>query len=551
MQSAVSMNENETITTDVLIVGAGPVGLSLAIELAGRGVRCTLIEQHDRVGLQPRAKTTNVRSMTQMRRWGLAETIRQASPLPQDFPRNVIFATRLFGHQLAMFDNAFYGARVRDERFNEPAEWIPQYVVEAVLRDHLRALPQADVRFNARFEGATQNAHGVAAEFTALETGKRISVRAKYLVGADGSASNVRQVIGARMEGQHAYARNVNVVLHAPRLSAINPQGKALMYWLVNTGAPGIIAPLERDKWTFGLQIPNGEGVPDERELRDKVVRAVGRDVDFKIVVTDSWAAHSLLANQYASGRILLAGDACHLHPPMGGYGMNMGIGDAVDLGWKIAATLQGWGGPALLATYEQERRPVHRFVINEAVSNYAVLTDRFLRENLEKDSPEGAQARHAVGEEILKTKVREFKSLGVVLGCNYSGSPLTIADGTAPPDAHFGNYEPSAHPGCLAPHTWLTDGSSLYDHFGKGFTLLVTDAGDDADRIAATAKRRDVPLTVVRPADRRLNDLYGARYALIRPDQHVAWRDQHAPADIDAMIGRVAGFDPVVAEPA
>jgi len=545
------MDKNETITTDVLIVGAGPVGLSLAIELASRGVLCMLIEQHDRVGLQPRAKTTNVRSMSHMRRWGLAEAIRQASPLPQDFPRNVIFATRLFGHQLALFDNAFYGARARDERFNEPAEWIPQYVVEAVLRERLRTLPEAVVCFNARFDGAAQSAHGVAAEFTDLKADRQIHVRAKYLVGADGSTSSVRRVTGACMKGQHAYARNVNVVLQAPQLSAINPQAKALMYWLVNTEAPGIIAPLERDKWTFGIQIPNGENVPDERELGDKIIRAVGRDFDFKIAVTDSWAAHSLLADDYASGRILLAGDACHLHPPMGGYGMNMGIGDAVDLGWKIAATLQGWGGPALLASYEQERRPVHRFVIEEAVSNYAVLTDRFLRENLERDSPEGERARSAVGEEILKTKVREFKSLGVVLGCNYSGSPLTIPDGTSPPDAHFGNYQPSAHPGCLAPHAWLADDSSLYDHFGRAFTLLVMGAGDDADRIAIAAKRRGVPLTVFKPDHRGLSDLYGARYVLIRPDQHVAWRGQRAPAGIDAMIGRVAGFAPVVAEPA
>jgi 2-polyprenyl-6-methoxyphenol hydroxylase-like FAD-dependent oxidoreductase len=535
---------DEPLQTDVLIVGAGPVGLALAIELAGRGVRALLIEQHDRVGVQPRAKTTNVRSMSHMRRWGIATKIREASPLPQDFPRNVIFATRLAGYELALFDNAFYGARTRDERFNEPAEWIPQYVVEAVMRDHLDTLPAASLRFNTRFESATQSRDGITADVADVLTGQRRSIKAAFLIGADGAASRVREVIGARMEGKHAYARNFSLVMHAPQLTALNPQRKALMYWLVNADAPAIVAPLDRgDKWTFGLQLPPGVTRLSETEIRDKVVRAIGQEFDFTVEVTDSWAAHSLLATSYQNGRIFLAGDACHLHPPMGGYGMNMGIGDAVDLGWKIAATLQGWGGSGLLAGYEAERRPVHRFVIDEAVTNYSVLTDHFLRGNLESAGPEGDAARDAIGSEILRTKVREFKTLGVVLGCNYSGSPLTVADGTAPPAAHFGDYQPSAHPGCLAPHAWLADGSSLYDHFGQGFTLLVTDgAGEDASRIASAAEQRGLPLRVVAPDDARLANVYGARYALIRPDQHVAWRGLRAPADIDAVIDHVAG---------
>jgi 2-polyprenyl-6-methoxyphenol hydroxylase-like FAD-dependent oxidoreductase len=244
MQSAASMDENETITTDVLIVGAGPWALRFD-RVAGRGVRCMLIEQHDRAG--PAACQDHKRALDDADAT-LGSGERSGRPRHRRaFSRTVI--SRNVIDNLQVFDNAFYGARVRDERFNEPAEWIPQYVVEAVLRDHLRALPHADVRFSARFEGATQNAHGVAAEFTALETCKRTSVRAKYLVGADGSASSVRRVIGVAWKA-NAYARNVNIVLHAPP-GAISPQAKALMYWLVNTGT-GIIAPLERDKWTFG-----------------------------------------------------------------------------------------------------------------------------------------------------------------------------------------------------------------------------------------------------------------------------------------------------------
>ena len=189
------------ITTDVLIVGAGPVGLSLAVELGRRGIAACVIEQNDRVGYQPRAKTTNVRTMAHMRRWGLAEEIRRVSPLAQDYPRNVIFATRLFGRPLASFENAFYGSRARNDLFCEPAEWIPQYVVEGVLRRHVETLPSVTLRFNTRLETATQSGDGVTAEVTALATGQRQAVKARYLVGADGAHSRVRQILGISMDG--------------------------------------------------------------------------------------------------------------------------------------------------------------------------------------------------------------------------------------------------------------------------------------------------------------------------------------------------------------
>jgi FAD binding domain len=286
------------------------------------------------------------------------------------------------------------------------------------------------------------------------------------------------------------------------------------------------------DTWFFGATLP--EALKLEGEVAKHLIhQATGVDLPIELLSNDEWIAHRLIADRYRERRVFLAGDACHLHPPFGGYGMNMGIADAVDLGWKIAAVLQGWGGPRLLESYEAERRPVHEFVMDEAVANHALLPKHMWREGLDHATVEGAQLRAQVGAEIKAAKIREFNTLGVVLGYNYSGSPIIIEDGSAAPPRHFKDYVPSAHPGCLAPHAWLADGSSLYDHFSTGFTLLVTEG-------AAPSVNARVPLKVLREPSVR--DLYQARYALIRPDQHVAWRGDALSSDIfDRITGRAS----------
>ena len=258
----------------------------------------------------------------------------------------------------------------------------------------------------------------------------------------------------------------------------------------------------------------------------------------------DPWTAHRLIAERYGTGRAFLAGDACHLHPPSGGHGMNMGIADAADLGWKLAATLQGWGGARLLGTYEIERKPLHQRVIREAVENYELTGDRLARDGVEQPGTEGDRVRKEVGDIILKGKEHEFRSLGVVLGGCYRDSPVVIPDGTRPPAETITEYEPSACPGCLAPHFWLPDGSSLYDHLGAGFTLL---AGRDTpsaevSRLERAAAHRAAPLKVFKLGDPRFSALYQARFALVRPDQHVAWRGDELPQDCLDLIDRVRG---------
>jgi hypothetical protein len=289
--------------------------------------------------------------------------------------------------------------------------------------------------------------------------------------------------------------------------------------------------------------VPDGMKLSDLAAAPALVRRATGIDLPYEVLSSDEWVASALLADRYRDRRVFLAGDACHLHPPFGGYGMNMGVADAVDLGWKIAAVLQGWGGETLLASYEPERRPVHKLVLEEAVINHATLGNQLLQPGIEEDSAEGIRVRREVGARVHAAKMREFYTLGVVLGYRYDDSPVIAGDGSEPLRHDFVNYVPSARPGSLAPHAWLHDGASLYDRFGPGFTLLVTDdrdaAGVDAIRAAAAAGR--IPLEVVRPQEAGIAELYRARFALIRPDQHVAWRGNVA-GDALATFAKITG---------
>ncbi len=529
---------------DVMIVGAGPVGLALAIELGTRGITCLVAERQDRVGHSPRAKTTNVRSREHLRRWGIADTLREASPIPPDYPPNVVFATRMNGYLLARFENAFNGRRVRNELYSEEAQWVPQYTVEEVLRAHAATFPGVEIAFSTELTGFEQDEDGVTARLRQVDTGAETTIRSAYLVGADGARSFVRQAIGARMSGTRDVAQNYSIIFQSPDLAARQVHGPAIMYWMVNQDVPGMLGPMDmHGRWFYMATKLPGDVDPATVDPVDLIRRGTGLpDLDIEILHGDPWVAHSLMADRYSAGRVFLAGDACHLHPPFGGFGMNMGIGDAVDLGWKLAATLQGWGGPALLDSYQPERAPVHRRTIRDSVINYATTGNQLARPELELQGEVGDAARAAQGEVIRATKEREFRSLGLVLGARYDGSPIIVPDGTDPPAEDAVVYVPSACPGGLAPHLWLADGSSLYDHFGPGFTLLATAGAGNTKGLEAAAARCRMPLAVIAPDDPRLEALYQARFALIRPDQHVAWRGSDLPGDPMVLLGRVAG---------
>lgn len=539
------MIDSADIHTRVLIVGSGPTGLALAIELGHRQIPCVVIERNSRVGHAPRAKTTNIRTREHMRRWGIADTLRDASPLGVSYPSNVLFVTRLAGHELARFENALYCGPGRNPMYSEHSQWIPQYTVEEVMRAHAQTLPCVDIRFNCELVSLKQDAQQVHAVVRDLRSGATQTLRSDFLVGADGARSTVRDAIGSRMSGSYGLSRNYNVVFKAPGLAQAHRHDPAIMYWQVNADVPSIIGPMDRgDRWYF---MPTGvkEGFRFEPSEAPALIRkATGIDLPYEVLSSDEWVASRLIADRYRSGRIFLAGDACHLHPPFGGYGMNMGVADGVDLGWKIAAVLQGWGGPTLLDSYESERRGVHDYVMDESVANHATLGNQLWQPGLEDDGDAGAALRKDVGARISIAKLREFATLGVVLGYRYDGSPVIVPDGSPAPAHDFLNYVPSARPGCLAPHAWLHDGSSLYDHFGAGFSLLVTDDArtDDVERAMASARAAGVPLAIVQPQGLALKELCHAGLVLVRPDQHVAWRGDAWPRDDHQLWRQVTG---------
>ena len=543
--------------TQVLVVGAGPVGQGLAIELGQRGIACCVIEKNPRIGVAPRAKTTNVRTREHFRRWGIADALRDAAPFGVDYPSNIAFTTRMSGHLLARFDNALYCAPGRNPLYSEHAQWIPQYTVERVMRKHLDTLASVQVALNRELLGFTQDGDGVVATIRDVETGVSREVQAQFLAGCDGGRSLVRDAIGARMEGSFGMSRNYNIVFHAPGLADAHPHGRAIMYWQINDDVPSLIGPMDSgDRWFF---MPTGLS-PDVQVTKNTAAalirRATGIDLPYEVLSIDEWVAHRVVADRYRDRRVFLAGDACHLHPPYGGFGMNMGVSDGVDLGWKLAAVLQGWGGEALLESYERERRPVHLHVMREAAANHAKFSNALFEAGIEDDTAQGEAARARVGQRINAEKLSEFYTLGTILGDRYDDSPVIqgcASASCAPRD--FLNYVPSSMPGSRAPHAWLHDGSSLFDHFGPGLTLLALPAADATclQEAEHSADAMNIPLKLLRSDNPALPRLYLNRLTLIRPDQHIAWTGDVWPAredfDVLAMAtGRASHSIPVPA---
>ncbi len=529
--------------TPVLIIGGGPVGLAMAVELGWRGIDCVLVEQGDGVVVHPKTNGINMRTMEFCRRWGIAEAIREQG-YPTARGRDHIYFTTLTGWEIARQVNPAYDEVQLPRGAVEPFQRCPQTVTDPLLQERARSLEPVTLRYHVRCEGVEQDETGVTARLRSLRGGQEENLRAGFVVACEGARSPIRDTLGIKLEGTPVLGYSTNVLFRSQEFATMHDKGDGRSYLAM--GPDGQWASVNsidgKDLWRFqvrGSLDPDSWGKVDvDADLK----RFAGRDFDYQVLSILEWIRRQLVADSYQDGRIALAGDCVHQLTPAGSFGMNTGVGDITNLSWKIEAALNGWAGDGLLETYTTERRPIGKRNVDFAAARFARADDVMPTPSILDDSPEGARERKEVGERIEK-EVLAPPTFGLQVGYRYDESPIICQEPGPPPPIERETYTPTTRPGARAPDAWIGENRAVTDLFGRGFVLLrLGDAPPGAENLERAAAARGVPFETVDLTDPDIADLYQKALVLVRPDGHVAWRGNAPPSDAGQVIDLVRG---------
>jgi 2-polyprenyl-6-methoxyphenol hydroxylase-like FAD-dependent oxidoreductase len=531
----------------VLVVGAGPVGLSLAGDLGWRGIDCTLLERGDGSIYQPKMDMVGVRTMEFCRRWGIVDEV-EGSPYPLDYPQDNVYVTSVVGYELGREPVPSYAEAANPPQSPQRRHRCPQDMFDPILRRFATRTSRVTLRYRSELVDLVEHDDRVDTVVRDRTTGLDEVISADYVVGCDGAASRVREAMATSMSGRGALTYTTNIIFRSPDLPKLHKKG--LAYRFIIIGPEGtwatVVAINGADLWRMSV-------IGDDRprsltgdQIDAAVRRAVGVDFQYEVLSVVPWVRQELIADSYSTRRVFIAGDAAHVMSPTGGFGMNTGIGDAVDLSWKLAGVIQGWGRPGLLASYGCERRPVAVRNMSESSGNLTrMLSPRLDPPGilLTEDSSDGDRLRAEFGQRFSVTMKREWHTIGIHLGYRYDGSGICVPDGTEAPPMDTMAYEQVARPGARAPHIWLDDGRSTLDLFGRVFVLLrLGPEPPSAVSLISAAEAAGVPLSVIRLGERSVYEVYGSNLVLVRPDGHVAWRSDADASDPTSIIDAVTG---------
>jgi 2-polyprenyl-6-methoxyphenol hydroxylase-like FAD-dependent oxidoreductase len=532
--------------SEVLIVGAGPVGLIMAIDLAQRGIECTLIEQKEEPAFLPKMERCNARTMEIFRRMGLADKIRKIG-LKADVAMDVYIILSMDEPPLLRLPypsvaQAQAESRVCNDGTSplEAYQLISQYTLEPLLKSTVETLPAATVRYGCELLSFDQDADGV----TAIVRGQTQDeeIRAFYLVGCDGGASSVRKQLRIELRGEGNLLQLRQALYRCDelfdRIPLGNGPGRGRHYHIADDQATFLIMQDSTKHWTLHSVVESDE------DMKTMFEKTVAVPVQYEMLSCSSWRQNLLLADRYADGRVFLAGDSAHLMIPTGGLGMNTGVGDAIDLSWKLAATLRGWGGPNLLRSYEIERRQVGDR--NIGASRYASTGRRKWRSmyqpNIRDNTSEGRRTRETLARIADDEQRKSNEMIGAEMGYRYVDSPV-IMNVPGGPEHLFRDYVPTTWPGARLPHVWLNDGSAVQDRIRDGYTILrLGKSGEDMDGLRSAIQSFGAPVYTLDIPDRIAREIYGSNLLLLRPDMHVVWRGNKAPEDPLVIAAVVTG---------